>query len=335
MRKRERLEKCIAGESTDRVPVALWRHFPGDDQRAVDLAAATLEWQRRYDWDFLKITPASSYCLVDYGYQDWWVGSLEGTREVARRVINRSLDWTDLRVLDPSRGTLNQQVEVLRLVREGLTDETPFMPTIFSPLAQAKNLAGAENVIKHMRMAPDRLKTGLNTITESTLRFIDAIRRSGVCGIFYAVQLGGYGTMTEQEYREFGRPYDLRVLEAINKDWWFNLLHLHRDTPMYDLFTDYPVQAINWHDRETEPDIATGKLKFKGAVCAGLGHWDAVHNGTPAEVRAQARDAIDKANGRRLILSTGCVTMITSPLSNIQAARDVVEAASQQTATGG
>ncbi len=332
MRKRERLEKTIAGETTDRVPVALWRHFPGDDQRAIDLAAASLEWQRRYDWDFLKVTPASSFCLVDYGLQDRWVGSLEGTREITRRIINRSLDWTDLRVLDPARGAISRQVETLQLIREGLGkdslgDETPYMQTIFSPLAQAKSLAGVETLVKHLRTAPDRLKTGLNTITESTLRFIDAIRRSGICGIFYAVQLANYTTFTEQEYLDFGRPYDLRILEALQKDWWFNMLHLHGDAPMFDLFADYPVQAINWHDRETEPDIAAGKLKFKGAVCAGLGHWDTLHNGAPVEVRAQARDAIEKANGRRLILSTGCVAMITSPLSNIKAARDVVEAA--------
>ncbi len=328
MNKRERLEKTFAGEAADHVPVALWRHFPGDDQRANDLASATVDWQRRYDWDFVKVTPASSFGVLDYGLQDRWVGSLEGTRETTRCVINRSLDWTDLRVLDPARGALARQVEALSLIKSGLDDETPIMQTIFSPLAQAKKLASPELVIKHMRTAPDRLKTGLTTLTESTLRFIDAIRRSGICGIYYAVQMADFGSMTEQEYATFGRPYDLRILEALNTDWWFNMLHLHGDAPIFDAFTDYPVQAINWHDRETDPDLTAGKAKFKSAVCGGLGHWDAVHNGTPVEVRAQARDAIEKTNGRRLILSTGCVTMITSPLSNIRAARDVVNVAS-------
>ena len=43
MEKRERLEKTIAGEQTDRVPVALWRHWPGDDQRAADPEKAQIE----------------------------------------------------------------------------------------------------------------------------------------------------------------------------------------------------------------------------------------------------------------------------------------------------
>jgi len=325
MNKRERLEKTIAGEQTDRVPVALWRHFPGDDQRASDLASAVIDWQHRYDWDFVKVTPASTFSVADYGVQDRWVGSLEGTREITRRVVTRSLDWTDLRVLDPMRNGLGRQVEALPLIKSGLNDDTPILQTIFSPLAQAKNISGTETLIKHLRTAPDRLKTGLTTITESTLRFIDAIRRSGIAGIYYAVQLASYAHLTEQEYAEFGRPYDLRILEALPKEWWFNMLHLHGDAPHFDQFLNYPVQAINWHDRETDPDLAAGKTKYAGAVCGGLGHWDAVHNGTPVEVRAQARDAIDKTNGRRLILSTGCVAMITTPLSNLRAVREVVE----------
>lgn len=35
----QRIEAAIAGQATDRVPVALWRHFPGDDQDAAKLAA--------------------------------------------------------------------------------------------------------------------------------------------------------------------------------------------------------------------------------------------------------------------------------------------------------
>ncbi len=332
MNKRERLEKTIADEPTDRVPVALWRHFPGDDQRAGDLASSVIAWQRQYDWDFVKVTPASSFCLTDYGIQDRWVGSLEGTREFTRQVVIKSLDWTDLRPLDPTKGSLARQIETLLLVKSGLsnstngaTDDPPILQTIFSPLAQAKHIADPVTVIKHMRTAPDRLKTGLNMITDSTLRFIDSIRRSKIAGIYYAVQLGGYGDMTPQEYAEFGRPYDLQILKALPNDWWFNMLHLHGDAPMFDMFLDYPVQALNWHDRETEPNLTAGKAKFKGAVCGGLGHWDAVHNGTPSDVRTQARDAIQQMEGRRFILSTGCVTMITSPLSNIRAVRDAVD----------
>lgn len=323
--KRERLEKTIAGEATDRVPVALWRHWPGDDQRSADLVESAVSFQRQYDWDFLKLTPASSYAIADYGVQDRWAGSIEGTREYTRRAINRLLDWTDLRPLDPAKGSLGRALEAVRLLKDALGDDVPCQMTIFSPLAQAKNLVGRGELVSHMRIAPERFRAGLATLAESTLRFIDAMRRSKISGIFYAIQHASYTIMSEAEYREFGRPFDLQILRALPDDWWFNMLHLHGDAPMFDLVADYPVQAINWHDRETEPDLAQGKSRFPGAVCGGLGRWDPVHNGAPGEVRAMARDAIEKTGGRRFILSTGCVMMITSPLSNIRAVRDVVD----------
>ena len=60
----ERLQACLAGEKLDRPPVALWRHFPVDDQAPETLAAATLNYQKTYDFDLVKVTPASSFCLT-------------------------------------------------------------------------------------------------------------------------------------------------------------------------------------------------------------------------------------------------------------------------------
>jgi uroporphyrinogen decarboxylase len=326
MNKRERLTRTIAGESTDRIPVALWRHWPGDDQRAADLARSTIEFQKTYDWDFVKVTPSSSFCITDYGVQDEWQGSLEGTRVYVKRAVSRSLDWTNLRPLDPARGALGKQLECLRLIGEGLQgDDVPIIQTIFSPLAQARNIAGGDALIRHLRTSPDRVQTGLNAITESTLRFIDALKRYPIAGIYYAIQHASYDRLSEEEYRTFGLPYDRKILESLPERWWLNVIHLHGDAPMFRLVAGLPVQVINWHDQETEPDLNQGKAQFKGAVCGGLARMEHVHNGTPTTVREQARAAITTTNSRRFILSTGCVTMITSPLSNIRAVREAVE----------
>lgn len=325
MNKRERLERTIAGEPTDRVPVSLWRHFPGDDQRAADLARSTVDFQRAYDWDFVKVTPASSFCLTDFGAQDHWEGSLEGTRVYTRHVIQKSLDWTSLRPLDPTRGGLGRQVECLRLITDELGEDIPVTQTIFSPLAQAKNLAGKATLIRHMRLNPDRVHSGLATLTESTLRFIDALRRLPLAGIFYAIQHASYDTLSEDEYRQFGLVYDKKILDALPSKWWLNITHLHGDAPMFKFAHEYKTQVINWHDRKCEPDLAIGKTLVNGAVCGGLAQWEHLHQGTPTTVRDAARDAIHHTNARRFILSTGCVTMITTPLSNIRAVREAVE----------
>lgn len=324
MNKRERLERTIAGEPTDRPPVALWRHFPGDDQRAADLARSTVEFQNTHDWDFVKVTPASSYCLVDYGAQDQWEGSLEGTRTYTRYPISRSLDWTSLRTLDPTRGALGRQHECLQLIVSSLGEDIPVIQTIFSPLAQAKNLVGKDRLVHHIRTYPDRVHTGLNVLTETTLRFIDSLKRLPIAGIFYAIQHASYAVLSEDEYRAFGLPYDRKILESLPSKWWLNVVHLHGELPMFKFANELKAQVINWHDRETEPDLPQGKTLFSGAVCGGLSRGEHLHQGTPTTVRDAAREAMQMTNCRRFILSTGCVTFVTSPLSNLRAVREAV-----------
>ena len=61
MTKRERLKAVLAGNPIDRVPVAFWRHWPGDDQRLESLVTVSLDFQQRYDLDFIKLPVSSTY----------------------------------------------------------------------------------------------------------------------------------------------------------------------------------------------------------------------------------------------------------------------------------
>lgn len=325
MTKRERLEATVAGQATDRPAVALWRHWPGDDQRAADLARATVEFQKQYDWDFVKCMPASNYCIADWGAQDAWVGNEEGTRQWGPRVIQRPEDWTGLRVLDPRRGMLAEMHEAMRLIGQGLGKDVPFIWTIFNPLAQAKNLAG-ERLLSDMRQFPDALKAGLEVITTSTVNFLEAVSDTGLAGVFLALQHATYNLLSEAEYREFGRPYDLRVLEAARR-WWFNLAHVHGEHVMFGLAADYPVQAINWHDRETPPSLGEALPRFPGALVGGLHRTQTMLRGTPEGIRSEIRSALAATQSRRLIIGTGCVMWITTPVGNIRAAREAVDKA--------
>jgi uroporphyrinogen decarboxylase len=324
MTKEKRLKAAIQGEPVDRLPVALWRHFPGDDQRPEDLAAAVVAFQRRYDFDFVKVTPASSFCLRDWGVQDSWVGNMEGTRAYTFAPVQSPEDWSKLRVLDPTQGALGAQLRCLRLIADELTGEVPFIQTIFSPLSQAKHLVGGERLLVHMRRHPDALHAGLEIIAETTRRFVTAACETGIAGLFYAVQWAQYGLLSEEAYATFARPYNLQVLEAA-QDLWLNVLHLHGEDVMFEQLADYPVQVINWHDQETWPSLAEAQRRFDGAVCGGLQRWDGIVLGTPDQVQEQASAAIKQTGGRGFILGTGCVTPIVAPTSNIRAAREAVE----------
>lgn len=322
---RQRMELCLSGETPDRVPVALWRHFPVDDQKADTMAAAHLNYQRTYDFDLLKITPASGYFVYDWGVQDKWCGHPHGTREYTKRVIKTADDWEKLPILDPHRGHLADQLAAVKHLTTALRPDTPVIYTIFTPLSQAKKLVGDESLVFHLREHTKELQKGLEIITESTRRFVKALfEEGGVDGIFYAVQHAQASLLTPEEYRLFARPDDLTVLDEA-KAGWLNLLHLHGEDVYFDLVADYPVQVINWHDLETPPSLAEGLKEFQGAVCGGMRQEDTVNLGTAEDVRAEARAAIEATGGKRFILGTGCVALTTTPHGNLMAARRVVE----------
>ena len=320
--KRRRLEAAIAGEPVDRLPVALWRHWPGDDPDAAALAAAHLKWQADYDWDVLKVGPASSYSVVDWGVEDRWEGHIEGTRQTTRYPIQSPSDWEGLRPLDPTRGMLAQQVEALRLVCAGVNDGTPVIATIFSPLSMAKHLAGNDTMLSHMRHTPDAFHHGLATLTESIGRFIEAARSVGISGVYYAVQHAAYPLLSRAEFESFGRPYDLQALAAAD-GLWCSIVHLHGGRVMFDLVADYPAAFLNWHDREAGIPLTEGLAQTQAAASGGVSQWT-IHRDGPEAMLAEVADARVQTNNRRLLLGTGCVIMTTTPLRNIRALREAV-----------
>ena len=319
---RERIQAAIQGEIIDRPPVALWRHFPVDDQSAEFLAAAHLHYQADYDFDLLKVTPASSFCLKDWGVDDEWVGDTEGTRRYTKRIIHDPGDWETLSVLEPNSPPLTAQLECLRLIRAGLGPDTPLLQTIFSPLAQAKNLAGNELLLEHLHHHPSSVMKGLKTIAQTTRLFMDAARSTGIDGIFYAIQHAQKQLLSLEEYKLFGLLFDRETIEPAG-DLWCNMLHLHGQQVHFELAGELPFQIVNWHDRETFPSLAEARLRFKGVACGGMRQSTLAYQDA-AEVRAEALNAIQQTRGRKFLLGTGCVVPVIASYGNLMTARNSV-----------
>ncbi len=326
MRKRERLERAIAGEPVDRLPVALWRHFPGDDQRAADLARSSVDFQRRYDWDFLRLMPARHFQVIDYGLRDDWRGDPRGIRAIEKRVIQRSLDWTEIRPLSPGRGFLAQQVDSARLIAQALqADGVPILQTIYSPLVQAAQLAGPQKMLRDLRRQPERLRSALTQLTESTLRFLEALRKlPNLAGIFVVTEFASHDIMSEIEYTACSKSLLWDIFSALPREWWLNILQIGGAAPMLRLFSDLPLQAFNW-DMRSADSLLSAKSLFRSAVCGGLSDDEDLLCGSPVLLRSALREAFNQSSGRRFILSGSGAGFITTPLSNLRAARASVD----------
>ena len=324
MTKRERIKAALAGEMVDRVPVAFWRHWPGDDQKPDSLAMVALDFQLRYDLDFIKVPVSSVYCVEDYGVTHTYKGSYMGDREYLERAVERVEDWDHILPLDVHKGTYGWSLEALRKIMEQRETDTPVIHTMFNPLAMAAYLAGDETLLVHLRSEPQRVLRALEALAETSARFVRAALAEGCDGVFLSTRFASYEMMSEEEYRRFGRPGDTAVLAAASEGGWFNVLHLHGQHPMFIPLSDYRVQAVNWHDRTAWPGLAEGGKLVGHAVMGGVEQFKTLHVGSREEVQAQVRDAIQQMKGRRLIVTTGCTYPLGVPHSNLLAMRRAV-----------
>ncbi len=323
---RQRIENLLTGGKIDRPGVALWRHFPVDDQQPDHLAAAIANFQNTFQFDLIKITPASSFCLIDWGAKDIWRGNPEGTRDYEPPAIPNPETFSKLETLPPLLGNLGRHLECIRLIQKEFRKTTPVIQTIFSPLAQAKNLLGKSNLVSYLRQSPDLILQGLETIKSTTLSYLQECKNLGIDGIFYAVQHAQEEVMTGQEYLKFGKPFDMEILTEA-EDLPINMLHLHGDNIMFDLVKDLPAAIVNWHDRHSSLPLSQGKKYFNKLVCGGLRQWQSLAYGDPALVAVEAQDAINQIQDGHFILGTGCVLPIIAPYGNIMAMRNAVDKA--------
>ena len=319
----ERVRAALKGEETDRVPISLWRHWPVEDETPQGLAAATLRWQRDYDFDLVKLTPTGTYGIEDWGAKTTYVPNDHGVRTIVQYGVTSVDQWPGLEQLDVTRGYLGNQIAAVRLVAEELQDSVPILQTVFTPLTTARKLAG-DRIFADLRLHPETFKLGLQIIAETTARFALESIRAGAHGVFFATQCGTYRLLNEAEYREFGETYDRIVLDAVRPEAQIILIHAHGQDIMFDLVATYPADAINWHDRITRPSLKEARERFSGLLVGGINEWQTLLKGPPAAIQVEIQDAIAQTEGRRYMVGPGCVLPINTPPQHIRAAREAV-----------
>lgn len=302
-----RLERSMAGDMPDHAPVSLWHHFPVVDQTPEGLTKATVDWQRKFDFDLVKFMPTGTYSIEDYGARTDYVDNEYGIRRVLEFGVNSVHDWEKLKVLDAGAGYLSLQNEALRQTAEALDGEVPILQTIFSPLTTALKLAGHDAVKTVMREAPEAFEAALGVIAETTDRFVAASIEAGGHGVFFATQGADETIMTREDYARFGVPFDLQVANGAMAGMDFRMMHIHGTHAYFDMFTDYPVNMLNWHDRLAGPTLTHGRENFSGMVAGGVNEQGAIAGNDPEAARAEFREGRAEVDQPRTLVTPGCV----------------------------
>jgi uroporphyrinogen decarboxylase len=322
MTPRERLQATIRGEAVDRPAWSLWRHFYDTEATAEGLAGSMLGFQNDYQFDFMKVNPRASYHVEDWGVTIRYSGDPYKGPSIVDVPVKAPADWRKIEPLPSDKGVLGEHLKALRLIRDGLGGRIPFIMTVFNPLSLAGDLVASDRVlIDHMREVPDLVHHGLAAITETFVNYTKAVLDLGASGIFFATtSWASRDTMSPDQYRAFGRPYDLKVLEAA-KSAEFNLLHVCGDNNMLLDLADYPVHAVNWASTSpSNPSVAEAAARIKPALVAGISR-EALLADTSDQALAEARRAREESGGKHWALGPVCSIPTRSRPETIQALR--------------
>lgn len=287
--KRERVERALRGDEIDRPPVCFWHHFRPDGS-GVRLAEDTYDFFiRRFDLDIAKLMPDIRYPFP-------------------RRSVAKVEDWFLVDAVDLRRAHYAAEwVRAVQRLRQLSGPDVPIVVTVFSPLAGAMRFAlQPELVLQHASEHPALLHRVLAVLAENLRQFIEVVLDAGADGIFFALQGCTAALLSVEQYREFGRPYDLWALRGAGNGW-LNILHIHGDS---DLFfgevLDYPVQVLSWSDRRAGPSLVEARCRTDKCLMGGWDEFGALAHGPAEAIRAEAQDAVQQTGGRRLILANGC-----------------------------
>jgi uroporphyrinogen decarboxylase len=324
---RARVEAALAGGEVDRPPAGAWGHRYRDEWTPEKLAQVTIDRATRFGWDFVKFQPRASFFAEAFGAPYRSAGHALRAPVMDEAPVRTLDDWKDLRLVNPD--VMDEQVRTLGVVVQGLGDRVPVLQTVFSPLSVASYLVGRENrrLVREMRSSPDVVLPALGRIADALIDFSRKSVAAGAAGIFYAIS--GFATpdsMPVAVYDELVLPLDLRVLEALPPEAWFNALHLCGSHVNMDVARRLPVQAVSYsiHNQGNPPLGDARRLSGK-AVMGGLEQRRVLVGGPPDAIIGQVREAIAATDGGRgRLLAPGCSVPPQAPDVNL---RTMMEAA--------
>lgn len=308
MTKTERVMAAVNGEEVDRIPVCFWHHFrpEGSGRKMAEATLAFFDYT--FDLDIIKIMPDLPYPF-------------------GRRSVRTPNDWRLIEPINQEQSRyFTQRAMAIQTLRDAVGYDTPIIMTVFNPLYEAMNIAETREILfQHMHEHPAVVHEAFATIAENLRAHIRDCMDAGADGVFFALQGCGGKMLTPEQYREFGRPYDLICLQG-NIDGWLNVLHIHGDKDLlFDDMLDYPVQVLSWSDRLAGPSLREARSVTSKCLMGGWHEFGALSNGPVEKIREEAEDAIRQTGGRKLILANGCSVPDDTDYQWLHAARQIAE----------
>lgn len=313
MEKRDRVMAAIKGEKVDRLPVGFWMHFRPEFHHGEKSVAEHLRFLQGTGVDILKIMNENE-CPCKYP-------------------IQTAGDWDHVSADSLCDESMRDQLEIVKRVTDATKQEAFVIATVHGLISAAHHAMGRPEIYddisyllpQHLHENPKGFSKALDEITDYLITLAQGCVKEGVDGIFYAAFGAEKGLFTKEEFDEYIRPRDLKILQAIKDAGAVSVLHICRRNLDMERYGGYRADIVNWGEYAGNLSLEEGKKLFPG--CTILGGFDdrdgPLVNGSREEIAAWTESVVTRMGREKFIMGADCTLPTDLPLEHI---RYVVEA---------
>ena len=189
----------------------------------------------------------------------------------------------------------------------------------------AGHAVGADVRDRHMQENPAAVIPGMEAVTDSVLTFVRECVRLGVDG-FYASTQGAESHRFNDPaiFNECVRPYDLAVMQEIDRTCGFNILHIcdyHDSYKDLTPFLDYPGHIVNCNLNLDSGAVSPRQVSemFQRPFMGGLERKGVLATGSREAIQAEVHSVLQDTP-QRFLLAADCTVPSETPWDNLKLA---------------
>lgn len=306
----ERIKAVIKGEPVDYVPAGFWFHY-SSDYSVEEMIDAHMKLYQETGMDIIKI-------MQDYKYP------ITGEITCAK-------DWFNIKIKDIHSEEFAKMAAVIKGIRAKAGKDVLLFQTMFGPFKAASIAFGDDVLMKYSKEAPDAVLAGIKIIADGLEQWAKGYLDAGADGIYYSAQFGEIGRFTKREWEELVKPFDLQILNVVERtSEKYNILHICGE-PEYDFQThidrygDYPADLINWSVKDNGYSLERGRDFFKGSILGGMDNKGNVLRGPKEKIEEEVKLILDRFGTTGIMIGADCTIQGENiRLDYIKAAVDAV-----------
>lgn len=232
-----------------------------------------------------------------------------------------------IRPVDPMQDpNWSVMLQGARIMMERIGHEVAVVGCIDSPMVIAMETISIENLMMTLFQDPTLAHYLLRTVTESSIAYLEHIRKIGLEDVFIENGSAGGEMVSLQMYEDFDRRYLAEELSWGAKLGLRSIVHNCSASPYYESEAELRPAAMHLHLSAVDAPEMFSKLKGRTCVMAGIDHMVLLFKKSPDEVEAEVKRVLELwGDDPGFIIGSGCELPFKTPLENLVRLKRAVE----------